>query len=101
MWPNLQSPADLVTFTEEILNRPGALDISFHVIFLRILVSLNVFVISSVIRIWRSVRFHRIPTACSDQRITKKKDPFSCHKTHAQIFIIGLYTVAGPKNAKK
>ena len=66
--------------------RPGALDISFHVIFLRILVSLNVFVISSVTRIWTSVRFPRVPTACRDQRSTKKKDPFSCHKPHPQIF---------------
>ena len=31
--------------------RPGALDISFHVIFVRTLVSLNIFVVSSVIRI--------------------------------------------------
>ena len=48
-------------------NRPGALGISF----LRILVSLNVSVICSVIRIWRSVRFPSVPTARRDQRSTK------------------------------
>ena len=47
-------------------DRPGAPIVSFHIIFERILVSLNVFVISSVIRIWRSVRFPRVPTACRD-----------------------------------
>ena len=71
-------------------NRPGALDISFHFIFLRILVSLKVFAIFSAIRIWRSVRFPRVPTVYRDQKSTQKKDPFSCHKSHAQIFYHGL-----------
>ena len=51
-------------------DRPGALNISFHVIFLRILDGLNVFAISSLIRIWRSVRFPRVRAACRDQTST-------------------------------
>ena len=73
------------------LYRPGALDISFHVIFLRTLVSLNVFVISSVIRIWRSVRFPRVP---------RKKICFHVISLRLKILIIDWYIVAGQKNAK-
>ena len=72
------------------LKNDGVLFISFHVIFIRILDSLNDFAISLVIRIRRPVGFPRDPTSYIDQTSIKTRDLLPCHKSQAKIFYNGL-----------
>ena len=83
------------------LKNEGVLFISFHVIFLRILDSLNNFAISFVIRIRRSAGFPRAPTACIDQTSIKARDLFPCHKPQANIFYNGLVYCRRSEKCKK
>ena len=83
------------------LKNDGVLFISFHVIFLRILDSLNDFAISLVIRIRRSVGFPRASTAYIDQTSIKTRDPFPCHKPQANIFYNGLVYCSRSGKSKK
>ena len=83
------------------LKNDGVLFISFHVIFLRILDSLNNFAISFVIRIRRSAGFPRAPTACIDQISIKTRDLFPCHKPQANIFYNGLVYCRRSEKCKK
>ena len=83
------------------LQNDGDLFISFHVIFLRILDSLNDFATSLVIRIRRSTGFPRAPTACIDQTSIKTRDLFPCHRSQANIFYNGLAYCSRSEKCKK
>ena len=98
MWPNPQEAADLVTFTEEILNGKNFIFCAVKIILTIVILKgkhaelLNVwcwiiFKLTSVNYFWRD-RFQEVLLKCKRNKISKKKDIWVLKRNAWKTFII-------------